>query len=74
MSDLSSAAPWWLLMETWKSENRIIILLSRVPASQPGGEQAAGRDEVNNLCPCLRLGSRVHLIFGTCINENRREV
>lgn len=61
-------------METWEGENRKIPLLTWVPASQPGGEQAGGRDEVNNLCPCLQLVSWDHLIFGTCFNENRREV
>lgn len=71
---LSSDVPWWLLMETWVGENRILLLLTCVPASQPSAERAAGRDEVNNVCPCHQLGSRVHLIFGTCFNENRREV
>lgn len=61
-------------METWEGENRIILLLTCVPASQPGAEQAAGRDEVNNSCPCLQLEPWVHLIFETCFNENRREV
>ena len=60
-------------METWEGENRIIILLTSVPESQPGGERAAGSDEVNNVYPCLQLGSQLHLIFGTCFNENRRE-
>lgn len=49
MSDSVICTPWWLLMETWEVENRIIILLICVPASQPGGEWDAGRDEVNNL-------------------------
>lgn len=36
-------------METWEVENIIIIPLTWVPASQPGGEWDAGRKEVNNL-------------------------
>lgn len=60
-------------METREGANRIIILLTCVPESQASSERAAGRDEVNNLYPCLQLGSLVRLISGTCFNENRRE-